>query len=164
MTTSSPVFLPLTEDRPGPGLRPALGASCQSLRLEQAGIVTHRVSSEDPESLPAVTGWASQVPARKAAGGRCGRRVGQALGHQSLLLRAEAGDLAVASDGQSSALFTRGGNRKSASPSPQSSVGRESARVSPNLGSVSHKTWVSSRRTSLTTRSMLIIGLKYRAQ
>ena len=40
----------------GPGLRPALGASCQSLRLEQAGIVTHRVSSEDPESLPAVTG------------------------------------------------------------------------------------------------------------
>lgn len=55
-------------------------------------------------------------------------------------------------------------NRESASPSPQSSAGREAARVPRNLSSVNHKTWVSSRRTSLTTRSMLIIGLKYRAQ
>ena len=55
-------------------------------------------------------------------------------------------------------------NRKSASPSPQSSAGREAARVPWKLGSVSHKTRVSSRRASLTTRSMLMIGLKYRAQ
>lgn len=168
--TTSPVFLYLTE-RTGLalgsvlGLRPALGASCQSLRLQQAGTVTHCVSSEDPESLPAIEAGSLPSPCKE------GGWVGGAAAVSAKLWGASPcchgpreGTWPWPLTDKAAPCLLGAENRKSASPSPQSSAGREAVRVPGNLGSVSHKTWVSSRRTSLTTRSMLIIGLKYRAQ
>ena len=131
----------------------------------------HTTSSENPGSSQAVVDRASLSSCEH--GGEvlllC-RPSSGTLVPAATMARAEGERTWLVFDRESSTLFT-GERKQEVSSHPtapsvkhQSSATREAARVPQSMSSATHNTWVSSRRTSLTTRSMLIIGLKYRAQ